>query len=755
MTSSKSAKRRRRHERQKRHLKASAATSKPIGNPIVLQAVASFNEDSLQGKKTADGKPKLPTFTMRAYSGGMMTPNHYDLPVVVNLSGLTQDGRVPIFLDHNVSGSGLVGHATVNVTGAIDLEGVVSGNTESATTVVESAKKGFPWQCSIGCEVQKRTLVEDDESLTVNGQKFKGPFYHIEKSYLYETSFVPIGADRTTSAAIAAKRKGTHMSEETKDTASVDNTEQTQDLTASVSKDGQAPRQFDRTFSKWIKSSGFNPELVAEEWSDSQVKTLQAAYDAEQDAKNMVEEKPTYTEIAAQMRIDTQKEIDRQEKVREICRNWPSIMSQAIGENWSLEKTELAKLRAELDRGPTNNVGARSYRPPEQEVIEAAMCLNAKLDPEWLDASNPHWSDSRSAGIKGYSEQTLDAASDLGHYEFSRLFLEYLASAGVSVAPGTRMSELYPKIRDTHLRMVASGGFSTVSISGILSNVMGKRMLEMFESVSPVAQAVSAARSVPDFKETKSFRISGNGDFLLITPTSEIQGFSLREEEYANRPATYGRKLTISREMLMNDDLGALTAVPRILGRKAAIKLQRMFFELWTGSTASTFFATGNSNLQTSSALTIATLGSGETLFLNQQDADGDPIDVNPATLLVPNGLKTTAETLMKGTTTIMYDQAASASTQIPDINPHVGKWNIQVSPWLDHASVGNSATSWYLVAPPNIVPAAEIVYVDGKQVPYIESNEAPFDVLGMEWRAYYDFGVAFQDYRGAVKSTA
>ena len=169
---------------------ASAANS-PAETLIVMQAVASFDADSLQagkdGRDGKDGKKRLLTLTMRAHSGGLMKPTNYSHSVVVDLIGVKHDGRVPIFLDHEVSGRGLVGHADVLVGEFIGLAGVVSGATEAAQTVVNSAKQGFEWQCSIGCEVEKKTFVDDDDSRTINGREHTGPFYHIESSRLIET----------------------------------------------------------------------------------------------------------------------------------------------------------------------------------------------------------------------------------------------------------------------------------------------------------------------------------------------------------------------------------------------------------------------------------------------------------------------------------------------------------------------------------------------------------------------------------------
>jgi hypothetical protein len=38
------------------------------------------------------------------------------------------------------------------------------------------------------------------------------------------------------------------------------------------------------------------------------------------------------------------------------------------------------------------------------------------------------------------------------------------------------------------------------------------------------------------------------------------------------------------------------------------------------------------------------------------------------------------------------------------------------------------------------------MAFLNGNRIPVIESEDAEFDTLGMQWRAYHDFGVGFED---------
>src|SRR6185436_12590006 len=108
---------------------------------------------------------------------------------------------------------------------------------------------------------------------------------------------------------------------------------------------------------------------------------------------------------------------------------------------------------------------------------------------------------------------------------------------------------------------------------GILSNVANKFLLDGFEAVESSWRAIAAIRNVQDFKAVTSYRLTGGFEYLEVGPTGELKHASVGEESFTNQARTYGRMFSITREHMINDDLGALTAVPRRLGRGAALKL--------------------------------------------------------------------------------------------------------------------------------------------------------------------------------------
>jgi len=142
--------------------------------------------------------------------------------------------------------------------------------------------------------------------------------------------------------------------------------------------------------------------------------------------------------------------------------------------------------------------------------------------------------------------------------------------------------------------------------------------------------------------------------------------------------------------------------------------------------------------------VSINALTQAEQTFMDQSDSDGKPILLSPSVLLVPTSLKVTAQQLMTET---RVNETTDTNKAKPANNPHAGKWRPIASPYLNAQGItGGSALAWYLFSNPADIAAIEIAYLRGRRVPVIESGETDFNTLGMQWRGYFDFGVAMQD---------
>ena len=150
-------------------------------------------EATADGEPMADGKPsipKLPKFSMVAYTGGPMRISGWRYPVIVDLAGLgIPSQNRPIRFGHDMQSG--VGHTdTIRIEdGKLLAAGIVSRDTSAAREIVTSARNGFPWQASIGAGVEEFEFIKPDQKVLVNGRDFLGPLNVVRKSDIRRDQF--------------------------------------------------------------------------------------------------------------------------------------------------------------------------------------------------------------------------------------------------------------------------------------------------------------------------------------------------------------------------------------------------------------------------------------------------------------------------------------------------------------------------------------------------------------------------------------
>lgn len=703
-----------------RRPKHRAAQSVPADFCIVeAEGTSDFRliEAADEGEGPAADGPRR--FTMTAYTGGKLQLPNFAYPVVVDLSGLRIPAKSrPILRDHNTAR--IVGHTEAIEIGAgsIKLSGRISASNKHAREVAASSDNGFPWQASIGASASKVAFVDQGETVEVNGRRLSGPLYVARQSALREVSFVALGADERTSAQLAA--------------------------TATAHTIGVT----DMDFEAWLNERGFQ----VGDLDERQTVSLQAMFDREsiaaaddEDGETIAVE-PAATvpveshDAVAQLRAELAAETQRINAIRKICGGrHAEIEAEAIGGGWDAAQTELAVIRADRPHGPA--IHSENGDVYFAEGIEAALCMSAG-----------NISEQQCGGL--FSDRAMEAAlgKELQGIGLHFLMHSVIRAAGQHVRAGLVDNNFIRAAMSADRMLQASGGFSTISLSGILSNVANKTMLASFESVDNVLGRIAAQADANDFKQVTSYRMTGIGEFKKVGPDGEIQHGTLGEETFQNQVETYGTMLSLNRQMMINDDLGAFLRLPRIIGRQSAVKLQKVGFSLLLANGGS-FFSAGNNNYfeGADTNLQISSLTTAEQMFFDQKDENGDPVSITPGVLLVPTSLKTIADQLYND---VGVNETTTANKPKPNRNPHAGKFRPVATPWLNAQSLsGSSGTAWYLLGDPTDAAVIEVIYLRGRRTPVIESEETAFNTLGMQWRGYFDFGVALQEKRAGVKS--
>jgi hypothetical protein len=713
----------------------------PIHAADLPADVIAFDADVTIDASAADGKSPA-TFDVLAYTGGPLMVAKYDHPVVVDLAGLTSRKVVVANLDHNRAFR--VGHVTerINDGSQLRLKGIASAATPAREEVIASARDGFTWQASIEVAPKSNPVfIKAGKSVTVNGQTLDGPLYVARKSQLTGFAFLGQGADDNTSVKIAAEDSNSNLKGKT----------------------------VDKKFAAWIEALGFDVAEI----TDAQRASLKKKYDAEISAGDPEEEDTAKggdgddtveagfdlgaIRDAHRDLVDTidaklgehEDDIRDKSKLREIkataLEAAKALKQKAIKEKWSSDKfeiqavreasaMELELVRAERPAGPAIHA---SHRDVNGTVIEAAMCqvLGIK-DHE-----------------KGYDDKTLQAAHTAfrGRIGLQQVLIMAAADAGHTLHPGERLN-------NGNLRQVLRAALgdidaaaSTLSLPGILSNVANKESLAGYMEEDQTWREIATIKSVTDFKTVTSYRLLDSLEYEALGPNGEIKHGTVGEESYTRAAKTYAKMFGLTREDIINDDLGALDDLRTRLGRGAAKKFNNIFWAEFIDN--GSFFTAGRTNYITGATTTLLTDGVGLGLAvkairtMTSPTADGLKrvgAGLRPSLLLVPPELEAAADVLYKATN--------SASVKAADVNIHAGKYRPVVAWQLSNSAFsGYSATAWYLFGDSEKPMVAS--FLNGVQAPTVESAEADFNTLGIQFRGYHDFGCDQAEYLSGIKS--
>jgi phage head maturation protease len=355
---------------------------------------------------------------------------------------------------------------------------------------------------------------------------------------------------------------------------------------------------------------------------------------------------------------------------------------------------------------------------PSSEVIEASFALQGGLP-----------------GVeKKYRPEVLEAAHKARReISISEVLLQAAAANGYD---GPR------RVTSSTLRPILAAAWATHSIADILSSTVNKFLLAGFDSVESAWRRISAVRSVNDFKTVTSYRLNGSFKFDAVSNGGELKNAAANDEKREISASTYGIMTSVTRTDLINDDLGALTAVPQRIGRGGALKLNDVFWAEFVDD--GSFFTSGRNNLRAGShALSVANLKALATSYRKLKDPDGNPVAVEPRILLVPPDLELTAAEIMGST---LLHSATAAAGGVPERNVMAGRYDVVSSVYL------TNTTDYYLLASPADLPVMEVAFLNGQPSPVVETAEADFNTLGVQMRGYFDFGCAKAEYLAGVK---
>lgn len=293
---------------------------------------------------------------------------------------------------------------------------------------------------------------------------------------------------------------------------------------------------------------------------------------------------------------------------------------------------------------------------------------------------------------------------------------------------------------------------STSDFPSIMEGVITKTLRAGYTSTVRTFTPWTRQATLPDFKEISRVQLGGAPDLKKVLEGGEYEFGTIGDGAEKYRVQKYGRIVHITWEVIINDDLNALTRIPQAFGASAADLESDIVYGILTGnanmSDGVPLFHATHGNLGTPAALidainpnpaVINPLGEMRRKMLLQKGLEGRYISVRPRYLLVPPDLY---EAALKVTGAYAAARASDANVIGPSLSP------IEEPRLHD----GNGQQTWYGAAEPTNVDTIEYAYLEGHEGVYTETK-AGFEVDGLQVKCRHVFGAKAIDHRGLFKN--
>lgn len=271
----------------------------------------------------------------------------------------------------------------------------------------------------------------------------------------------------------------------------------------------------------------------------------------------------------------------------------------------------------------------------------------------------------------------------------------------------------------------------------IFAGALNARLEAAYQAAQPVYRRIARQQNFVDFRPHDVLRV---GDFPMlqkVNQAGEIKYGTFGEKKETIAVGAYAIAINFTRQMLVNDNLGAIDQILAGQGTTIALFEEITFFA--TKGTVGpvlvedgkAVFHADHANLAGSgAAIDVTSLSAGRAALRKQKRLDGNVMNLAPRILLVSPDKETEAEKIV----------ATVQPTQNSNVNPFSGKLDIVVGGQM----TGNA---WELYVDPSFGTNWQWGLLDGYTAPRMRIDE-PFGTQGVAVSLEHDFGCGAIDFR-------
>jgi hypothetical protein len=262
---------------------------------------------------------------------------------------------------------------------------------------------------------------------------------------------------------------------------------------------------------------------------------------------------------------------------------------------------------------------------------------------------------------------------------------------------------------------------STSDFPVLFGDVLDRQLLAGYEEIQPTWDRYIRRSVAPDFRDVKRVALDGaEGRLDEVDQLEEYPQVALEESVDSWHVRKYGKRMDLSWETIVNDDLDAFRNAPQRLARGARRTENYLAVSLFVdanGPHSDVYSAPHGNIIAGNPELTPESLQEAMTQLTTFTDVDGEPILIEQVELVVPPALEVTALNILNATE--VWLQNADNRTLVT-ANWAKSRFRLTVEPYIPFivdGAAGNA--SWFLFANPNSGRAwAEVGFLRGYEKP-------------------------------------
>lgn len=616
------------------------------------------------------------------------------VPTVLRMDGcqMPENGQIPLLDTHwRITTASVIGSYREMRTNGAELTGRAHFSTApEAEGPYLKTKEGHITDCSVGRKDLESVYIPAGQRQIVAGTEYEGPVRVVTRWVPKEMSMCPIGADDMAKVRAATPPVKPQTRKE---------------------ENGMDPKV--RAF---LVSRGLS-ETATEEEAFGFMQTL----DVRGEAATLAA--PDLTAVTDQVRAAFVAEQSRCAEIRTICQRAgfdEARITEYITSGATADAVRSAAFEHLVTTAPT--AGGAGFRGSIEMGADSRDKFRSAAEGALLIRSGRTVAD----------DIIRLGARDLAGFTMVEMARESLRAAGQSIYGNT-------------LDMIGRA-FTTSDFPLLLANVANKSLLEGWETHEETWPEWVAEGSVSDFKTQTATR-PGEVDSLDEIGSDDEYKYGTRSEQAETyKIATFGKLFNLSRQTIINDDLGALTDTPKEFGEAASRTVGDVVYAVLTANSAmgdgTALFHANHTNLAGSGgAVSVTSIGAAEVAMGLQKDIGGKRrLNIKPVFFLCPLTQKPVAEQFF--TTPVIGTQAS------PNVsNIYGGAYFTRIyEPRLDDSST----TAWYLAARKG--KTVKVFFLNGNKIPFLDTKQG-WSTDGVEFKVRIDCGAKAMSWKGLYKN--